>query len=437
MNCGGSDKGNADAGALSSSGVPSSAHSTFTLSPATVAADGKATTTLTVTVLDESGAPVSGQQVTLVPTGIGNVLSDPSDVTNESGVVTSTLSSAFAQTETVGASVGTFVLQSPTITFTSGAVSDAHSRLVAGRDDPAADGVSQLTLTATFEDADGNALSGQTVAFAASGSGNVLSTTSAVTNAQGVATTNLASTVAQIKTVTAVSGTTTLATQVQFVPGPPANAVFTTQPTTTPAGSLIAPTVVVTLEDKTGNAIVSDSSTPVVLTLGGGTSGAVLSGPSIATAVNGVATFPGLSIDKPGTSYALSVTAQGYTSTTSATFQVNVGLPANAIFTVPPVTAAAGTHFAPALVVTLQDASGNTIRFGDSATVVVMSIGYNAGGGTLSGTVSTAVHGKRPLPILSINKVGFGYTLTATAAGYQGSTSSQFTIVPGRRRTPS
>src|SRR5256712_13063551 len=62
----------------------------------------------------------------------------------------------------------------------------------------------------------------------------------------------------------------------------------------------------------------------------------------------------------------------------------------------------------------------------------ILALGANPGSGTLSGTTTVAaVAGVATLPGLSINKVGTGYTLTASATGATGTTSAAFTIAPG------
>src|SRR6185295_1065761 len=61
-----------------------------------------------------------------------------------------------------------------------------------------------------------------------------------------------------------------------------------------------------------------------------------------------------------------------------------------------------------------------------------MAIGTNPGGGTLSGTTTVAASGGvASFSTLSINKAGPGYTLTASAAGLTGATSSTFNISAG------
>jgi len=81
----------------------------------------------------------------------------------------------------------------------------------------------------------------------------------------------------------------------------------------------------------------------------------------------------------------------------------------------------------PAVTVKILDQYGNIVS--NSTTGVTMAIGSNPASGTLSGTLTVnAVNGTATFSTLSINKPGNGYTLTATATGLTGITSSSFDI---------
>src|SRR5205823_3619280 len=82
----------------------------------------------------------------------------------------------------------------------------------------------------------------------------------------------------------------------------------------------------------------------------------------------------------------------------------------------------------PAVQVTAQDAQGNTAT-GFTGNVTV-AIGTNPSSGTLGGTLAReGVGGGATVADRSINKVGTGYTLTATGAG--SATSAAFNITAG------
>src|SRR5207253_2481287 len=155
-----------------------------------------------------------------------------------------------------------------------------------------------------------------------------------------------------------------------------------------------------------------------------------LTGTTSVTAVAGVATFSGLSVDKVGTGYTLTAAATGLTTGSSTVFNVTPGAASRLVFTVQPTTTVAGATITPAVQVTAQDAHGNTATaFSGSVTV---AIGMNPGGGALSGTSSVAAAGGiATFSGLSINKTGTGYTLTAGASGVSGGTSAAFSVTAG------
>ncbi len=104
-----------------------------------------------------------------------------------------------------------------------------------------------------------------------------------------------------------------------------------------------------------------------------------------------------------------------------------VPTPVKVTFTVQPNDAVAGVAIAPAVQVTVQDASGNTVT--SATTSITVAIGANLGGGTLSGpTTANGVNGVATFAGLSIDKAGTGYTLTAAATGLTSASSTLFNV---------
>jgi hypothetical protein len=104
--------------------------------------------------------------------------------------------------------------------------------------------------------------------------------------------------------------------------------VFTTQPTNSSVGQVIAPAPVVTAQDALGNADTSfNGFITVAITAGTGTPGATLGGTTTIQVTNGLgfASFSDLSIDKAGLNYRLTATASSLTSATSALFNIGKG----------------------------------------------------------------------------------------------------------------
>src|SRR5205807_439849 len=223
-------------------------------------------------------------------------------------------------------------------------------------------------------------------------------------------------------TLTATGAGSATSTAFNITAGTATALVFSVQPTTTVAGAVITPAVQVTAQDAQGNTATGFTGNVKVGRATNRDRGKV-GGRSIVAAVDGVATFANLAIDKVGTGYT--VTATGAGTATSAAFNITAGTATQLVFTVEPSTTAAGAVITPAVQVTAQDAQGNTAT-GFTGNVTV-AIGTSAGNGTLAGTkVVAAVAGVATFPGLSIDKVGTGYTLTATGAG--SATSVAFNI---------
>src|SRR5207245_2720140 len=95
-----------------------------------------------------------------------------------------------------------------------------------------------------------------------------------------------------------------------------------------------------------------------------------------------------------------------------------------------PSNAVAGAANTPAVQVAVQDALGNTVTTATSS--ITMAIGTNPASGTLSGTMTVAaISGVATFSTLILNRAGTGYTLTASATGLTGATSSAFSIGVG------
>ncbi len=207
---------------------------------------------------------------------------------------------------------------------------------------------------------------------------------------------------------------------VTAVPNPPPGSAttlaFTQQPQTTAAGTAIAPVQVAALDD--AGRTVTTFTGPITISLGANPGGDPLS-PRTVNAVNGLATFSNLRIDKAAAGYTLVATANGVPNVSSSVFTIVPGTVTQLSFTVPPSNTPAGATVQPPVQVTAYDAVGNqATNFIGS---VVVAIGHN-GGLLLPGTLSgggpvAAVNGVASFSNLSIDVAGNGYTLIATIVG--------------------
>ena len=110
-----------------------------------------------------------------------------------------------------------------------------------------------------------------------------------------------------------------------------------------------------------------------------------LTGGSAVTVVAGVATFPGLSINKVGTGYTLTAASTPtYTAAASAAFNITPGAATQLAFVQGPSNTVAGATMTPAVTVAVEDANGN-IETGDTGTTVSPGHRDEPGGGTLTG----------------------------------------------------
>jgi hypothetical protein len=123
------------------------------------------------------------------------------------------------------------------------------------------------------------------------------------------------------------------------------------------------------------------------------------------------------------------VTATGAGGVTgSLTETITPAAASKLVFSQQPGNAIAGAVIAPAVTVRVLDAYGNLVS-SDNSDSVTLSIGANAGSGTLSGTkVVTVSGGVATFSSLSINNVGNGYTLHAASGSFTSATSSAFNV---------
>ncbi|MBP6004870.1 MAG: carboxypeptidase regulatory-like domain-containing protein [Pyrinomonadaceae bacterium] len=221
-------------------------------------------------------------------------------------------------------------------------------------------------------------------------------------------------------------GTTADAT-VNISAGPPTQLAFVVQPSNATAGQSIAHAVQVAIRDASGNTV-TNSSDPVTISLANNPGGSTLAGTITRNAVNGTATFNDLSLDRVGVGYTFVAAAPGLTLATSGGFEVTFGSPSALAFTVQPSNTAANAAISPAIQVAVRDAFGNTVT--NAVTTIAVAIGHNPAGGTLSGTTTrTAVLGVANFSDLSIDNIGSGYNLDATATGLASSLSGSFDII--------
>ena len=182
--------------------------STITFTPDSVVADNSTTTTITVTALDQFTNPISGiadPNIVITVGGTGNTLNTPWSTTNASGQATVTLQSTKAEGKLLTLSTINAVgmTDTDTVTFVAGAP-HANSTISLNPSSVTANDSDTTTITVTALDQFSNpiaSIAGNLINVTANGTGNTLSVFSA-TNASGISTGTLKSSVAEAKTVT-------------------------------------------------------------------------------------------------------------------------------------------------------------------------------------------------------------------------------------------
>ncbi|MCO5171198.1 MAG: YCF48-related protein [Planctomycetes bacterium] len=219
-----------------------------------------------------------------------------------------------------------------------------------------------------------------------------------------------------------------LSSAFDVTPGAPARLAIGVQPSAVQAGQPIAPAVTVQVLDANDN-LVTGAGDVVSFAIASGPGGAALTGTTAEAATGGVATFADLRLDLAGT-YTLEASATGLTAATTQPFGVSPGAPDRLVVVVGPSDVAAGASITPAVVIAVYDAHGNVVPAAtDDVTVALQD---NPGGSTLLGTLTVpAVNGLASFPDLSLDRVGQGYTLSATAPTLTGATTGAFDVTPG------
>jgi hypothetical protein len=187
---------------------------------------------------------------------------------------------------------------------------------------------------------------------------------------------------------------------------------------------------------KTGNNINESATGTITLTITGGTgtAGALLACTTNTVPLsNGIASFSGCRIDKAGTGYRLTATWNQGGSDESAPFNITgaTGTTGTKLGFV--VQAARGTPTTALAVqpsVAIQDAAGTTVTAAAPVSIT-LALGTNPGGGILTctgGLSKTTVNGVAAFTGCRVDKVGVGYTLTATATSLTSATSALFDV---------
>ncbi|HHU4047297.1 TPA: invasin domain 3-containing protein [Enterobacter cloacae] len=415
------------------SGNLSTANSTLTATPATIVADGKAASTITLTLNDANNNPVSGQAVAFNSSLSGVTIGTAKD--NGDGTYTALLTGITAGTASITTTVGGTGLgvtaATVTLTADSNNPSTTQSTLTASPSSIVADGTAASTITLTLKDANNNAITGQTVVFNSSLGGTSVS--SVTDNGDGTYTAQLTGTTA---------GTTTIGTTVggnTFAVAAPAvtltadsgnlstgKSSLTASPATIVADGTTASTVTLNLKDANDNAVsgqtvsfnssLSGSLIGTVQDNGDGTYTATLTGTTAGTS--------NITASIGGTAFAVTAASVALTADS------NNPSTAKSSLTASPVSIIADGTATSTVTLSLKDAhdnaiSGQTVAFNSSLSGSSVSSVTDNGDGTYTAKLTGITAGTATIAA-TVGGNAFGVTsasVTLTADSNNPSTT--------------
>src|SRR5437867_1818026 len=210
--------------------------------------------------------------------------------------------------------------------------------------------------------------------------------------------------------------------------GPAAKLAFVVQPSAAVHDAAFSPAIVVAIQDEEGRTVTSATNS-VTLEIASNPSTGTLLGTTTVEAVKGVATFTGLTIDKPGFGYRLTASSAGLTSTSSNSFEIRPGPATKLGFIVQPTDV---IHDQPInVLVAVQDDAGYTVT--SVMALIHIKIGANSSTASLAGldTARTS-QGIASFSGLRISNLGADYTLVASSAtALAQATSEPFDVTTG------
>jgi len=280
---------------------PSGSRSTVSADPESIQA-GIGTSTISVTVLNGSGAPVEGATVTLAASGSGNTLAQPGEPTGANGVATGTLRSTVPGTKVVRATVNGNVQINQTAEVTVLVAAATQVELLEGDDQTAQVGEEvDVQPAVRVTNALGQPVPGFGVTFVVTeGNGDVSGATQS-TNSDGVARVGGWTLGAEgTNTLEARAGSLQGSPVVFTANGVPTNRlVFLVQPSDVVEDTPFSPVVTVAIVDGGGNVVDVDGITiDIDLFRDDGHESNELEGDTFQVTDDGIAVFPGLQVDR-------------------------------------------------------------------------------------------------------------------------------------------
>jgi len=201
-------------------------------------------------------------------------------------------------------------------------------------------------------------------------------------------------------------------------------------PTGGVSSAALTPPLQVAAYDSLGN-VATGFTAAITLAIGTNPGGASLGGTNPVNAVNGIAVFSDISLDRSGSGYTLTASATGLTGTTSAPFDVTASAAAKlAVTTQPSASASSGAALARQPVVQVRDVNDNAV--GVAGITVTASVASGPAGATLAGaTAVTDASGAATFSGLAITGTVGSYALRFGAPGLTPDTANAIALTAG------
>ena len=374
---------------------------------------------LVAKVSASDGVGVAGVAVAFAPTSGGGTVGSASVTTDAGGLAQTTWtlgSTVGAQTVTASAAG----LTGSPATFSANGIAAVPARLVVTTQPVSTTaGATLAAVVFTAKDALNNtttAFTGPvTVALGANPALATLGGTTTVNAVAGVATFSTLS-VNRVGTGYTFVGSSpglisATTTTFDIAAGPGRRLEFGAYPVAGAIAGVTIDPITVLARDTTGN-LATGFTGVVTLGLGASPTGAVISGRTTATAVNGVATFDSVRLTQAG-SYRFTASATGLTGATGPAFDLGAGAAAAlALLSGGAQTAAGGTPLALPILVQVKDAFGNAV-LGAGRTVTFAA---SSGGSAAPPSATTNASGQASTT-WTLGGVAGAHSLTASSAG--------------------
>jgi len=390
--------------------------------PESVTADGSSQSTITASLIDFDGDPVSDGNVVIFTTDAGDIDSTTDGVqstfetTSTDGKATATLTAPTVVGSAKVTATSSWIRSGEiTIEFVPGQP-DAIT-LVAAPGSLPADGSSTSEVAATVEDANGNTVAdGETIAFSVSSGAGTLSAASATTESGVASVTYTASDTVGIETVTAQASTGATGTVAITLTSLPVGSIpdVSADPPRILADGVSRATITATVNDTGGNPVADGAIVDFSTTNG------ALSATS-ATTTGGKASVA-LTAPTSAGSATVAATSRGFSNSTSVGFVTVDSVSVSA----DPTSIAADGMSQSTITAVVKDDSDESIPDGSEVVFTTTEGDVDSStGGVQTTFTTTTTDGEATAVLTSAQAVGT-VTITATSGGVSGTATVTF-----------